>query len=128
MGFFDEEDYIVRTIRQIAKALFLLISGEQLPSAESLDQDENEVFGRKLKNLLALTDHGEINEAENILLCDIDYTDRDEISAAVLFYLYLSEKENDFLLQNNYSKEEVLDGLKQLGKRAGYGEFIDILE
>lgn len=37
-------------------------------------------------------------------------------------YQYLSEKNNDFLLQNNYSKGEVLDGIKQIIENSGYSE------
>lgn len=33
----------------------------------------------------------------------------------------------DFLRQNNYSMEEVLDGMKQLMQDAGYGDFIQWL-
>ena len=128
MGFYDEKDYIMRTIKQLARALFLLIFGKQLPYIELLDKNEYEVSGKQLKNLLALIDNGEINDAENMMLSNLDYTNKDEISAATLFYLYLGEKEDKFLLQNNYSKEEVLDGLKQLVQRAGYKDLIGILE
>ena len=52
--------------------------------------------------------------AENILLDSIDYTDRNEVMAAALFYQYLSEKDSEFLKNNNYTKEEVMSGFKQL--------------
>lgn len=73
-----------------------------------------------------MVDQGLVNEAENILLENIDYADKEEIFAAILFYEYVSEKDNDFLVLHNYSKEEALDGLKVLAEKAGYGEVGEI--
>ena len=73
-----------------------------------------------------MIDQGLVNEAENILLENIDYTKKEEILAAILFYQYVGEKNNDFLTSHNYSKEEALDGLKALAEKAGYGEMAEI--
>lgn len=54
-----------------------------------------------MKDFLDMIDSGKINEAENILLDSIDYTDRNEVMAAALFYQYLSEKDSEFLKNNN---------------------------
>ena len=67
-----------------------------------------------------LIDRGEINEAENLLLDELDYTSQEEVAAAVLIYQYMGEKGEEFLRMHQYSQEEVLDGLEQLGKKAGY--------
>lgn len=42
---------------------------------------------------------------------------------AAVFYQYVSEKEEEFLQLHNYSREEALDGMKQLMENAGYGQF-----
>ena len=42
------------------------------------------------------------------------------MAAAVLIYQYMGEKGEEFLRMHQYSQEEVLDGLEQLGKKAGY--------
>lgn len=39
-----------------------------------------------------MIDLGKINEAENILLDSIDYTNNNEVIEVALFYQYLSEK------------------------------------
>ena len=54
-----------------------------------------------------MIDLGKINEAENILLDSIDYTNNNEVIEVALFYQYLSEKDNKFLENNNYTKEEI---------------------
>lgn len=128
MFFNDEKDYIMRMIKQMVKILFSLMFGKQYSQVELEDENKCEVSGKKLDEYKAMIDQGKINEAENILLENIDYSDKAEVTAAILFYQYISKKEEDFLKQNNYSQGEVLEGLKQLAKEAGYGEMCEILE
>lgn len=75
-----------------------------------------------------MIDLGQINEAENILLDRIDYTNKDEVMAAALFYQYLSEKDGEFLENNNYTKEEVLSGFKQLLIQSGYEDLLYLVK
>ena len=75
-----------------------------------------------------MIDLGKINEAENILLDSIDYTNNNEVIEVALFYQYLSEKDNKFLENNNYTKEEVLSGFKQLLMKAGYSDLLYLLK
>ena len=44
----------------------------------NLKKNKYEVSGKNLKDFLDMIDSGKINEAENILLDSIDYTDRNE--------------------------------------------------
>lgn len=128
MDFKDEKDYIMRVIKEMARVLFSLMLGKQYTSVELPNENQYEVSGKKLKDLLVMTDNGEINDVENMILNNIDYGNRDDVIAAALFYEHLSEKEDEFLLQNNYSKEEVLAGMKQLIENAGYGNLINIFD
>lgn len=128
MNIYDEKDYIMRLIKEMVRVIFSLMLGKQYTSVELPDVNKYEVSGEKLRNLLAMIDQGKINEAENILLSNLDYGNKDEVAAATYFYQYLSEKEEAFLLKNNYSKEEVLEGLKQLVQETGYCDLIEILE
>ena len=74
-----------------------------------------------------MVDKGFINEAENILLENIDYTQKEEVLAAILFYQYIAEKDSDFLTEHNYSKEEALDGIKRLAEKQGYSQISSLL-
>lgn len=44
------------------------------------------------------------------------------VLVAIRFYQYIGDKNADFLAEHNYSKEEVLEGLKRLAGSAGFGE------
>ena len=128
MYFTDEKDYIMRMIKEMVRVLFSLVFGKKYVSVELEKENKYEVSGKKLKSFLDMIDLGQINEAENILLDNIDYTNKEEVMAAALFYQYLSEKDNEFLENNNYKKEEVLSGFKQLLIQSGYKELFYLIK
>ena len=128
MYFTDEKDYIMRMIKEMVRILFSLIYGKKYVSVELEKENKYEVSGKNLKSFLDMIDSGKINEAENILLDNIDYANNDEVMAAALFYQYLSEKDSEFLINNNYTKEEVLSGFKQLLVQSGYNNLLYIIK
>ena len=128
MYFTDEKDYIMRMIKEMVRVLFSLMFGKKYVSVELEKENKYEISGKNLKNFLNMIDLGQINEAENILLDSIDYTNKNEVMAVALFYQYLSEKDNKFLENNNYTKEEVLSGFKQLLMKSGYSDLLYLLK
>ena len=128
MNFTDEKDYIMRMIKEMVRVLFSLAFGKKYVSVELEKENKYEVSGKNLKIFLNMIDLGQINEAENILLDSIDYTNKNEVMAVALFYQYLSEKDNQFLENNNYTKEEVLSGFKQLLMKSWYSDLLYLLK
>ena len=128
MRFEDEKDYIMRMIKEMVILLFSILLGKQYVSVDEERKNGYEVSGTDLNDLLDMIDNGQINEAENLMLDDIDYSDKKGLAAALLFYQYLSEKKKDFLQDHDYSDEEILEGAKQVLKKAGYGDIVKIME
>ena len=128
MHFEDEKDYLMSIMKEAISVLFSFLLGKTYVSVELERENHYQVSGRDLNGLLEMIDQGQINEAENILLGRLDYRNQHEVAAATLFYQYLSEKEESFLKQHNYSYEEVLDGLKQLIKKSGYKDLINVID
>ena len=128
MRFEDEKDYIMRMIKEMVSVLFSILLGKQYVSVDEERKNGYEVSGTDLNDLLDMIDNGQINEAENLMLDNIDYSDKKELVAALLFYQYLSEKKKDFLQDHDYSDEEILEGAKQVLKKAGYGDIVKIME
>lgn len=124
MDFNDEKDYIMRIIKEMVRVLFSLILGKQYKSVELPEENKYEVSGKTLEEFKKMVDEGLINEAENILLENIDHTQKEEVLAAILFYQYIGEKDSDFLTEHSYSKKEALDGMKRLAEQQGYGHVI----
>ncbi len=127
MTFNDEEDYIMRIIKEMVRVLFSLMLGKQYKSVELQEENKYEVSGKALEEFKKMINEGFINEAENILLESIDYTQKREVLAAILFYQYISEKDIDFLEAHNYSKEEALDGIRRLAEKQGFGQISSLL-
>ena len=127
MGVVDEKDYIMRMIKEMVQVLFSLVFGKKYVSVELEDENKYEVSGNTLKYFFDMIDQGDINEAENLLLEDLDYTNKEEVMAAAFFYQYLSQKDDDFLRRNDYTKEEVLFGFKQLLEKSGYEDLVRLI-
>lgn len=127
MGVVDEKDYIMRMIKEMVQVLFSLVFGKKYVSVELEDENKYEVSGNTLKYFFDMIDQGDINEAENLLLEDLDYTNKEEVMAAAFFYQHLSQKDDDFLRRNVYTKEEVLFGFKQLLEKSGYKDLIRLI-
>ena len=127
MGVVDEKDYIMRMIKEMVQVLFSLVFGKKYVSVELEDENKYEVSGNTLKYFFDMIDQGDINEAGNLLLEDLDYTNKEEVMAAAFFYQHLSQKDDDFLRRNDYTKEEVLFGFKQLLEKSGYKDLIRLI-
>ncbi len=128
MLYTDEKDYIMRMIKEMVRVLFSLAFGKKFVSVELERENKYEVAGNPLEDLMRMVDLGQINEAENLLLEDLDYNRKEEVMAAALFYQYVSEKDTEFLEEHDYSDEEVIFGLRQLMEKAGFGELVDLPE
>lgn len=120
----DEKDYIMRMIKEMARVLFSLMLGKQYTQVELPQENKFSVSGMGLGDLKEMVDRGQINEAENILLENLDYENKEEVAAAILFYEYVSQKDESFLKEHDYSLEEAFDGLKQVAESSGYGELV----
>lgn len=127
MGVVDEKDYIMRMIKEMVQVLFSLVFGKKYVSVELEDENKYEVSGNTLKYFFDMIDQGDINEAENLLVEDLDYINKEEVMAAAFFYQYLSQKDDDFLRRNDYTKEEVLFGFKQLLEKSGYEDLVRLI-
>lgn len=127
MNFNDEKDYIMRIIKEMVRVLFSLMLGKQYKSVELEEENKYEVSGKKLSELKEMVDEGLINEAENMIYDGIDYARKEEVAAALLFYQYIGEKDNDFLSRCNYSKEEAVDGIRRLAEIQGCDDILSVL-
>ena len=72
-----------------------------------------------------MIDAGEINEAENQLLDRLEgYMESGEIDGITLetaleIYGHINEKEDDFLEEHDYSREEIEEGIHRVLSMAG---------
>ena len=123
----EEKDYIMRMIREVSRVLFPIIFGKRYAQVELEIRNKYETAGTPQNALKDLVDRGQIDKAENMLLEDIDYSRKEDIASAVVFYQYLGEKPDSLLEQHNFSRQEVLDGLNNIAECAGYAQVVDMM-
>lgn len=133
-----EQDYIMRLIKEMVRSLLKLLFhiDMQSPIEELLHDREAK---DTLRDLAGMVDRGEINEAENRLYAMLaetggdgaqegdgtqegvpaDAPDRERLELALLFYGYLNEKDDEFLHDHGYSREEIRSGLEDWVERYG---------
>lgn len=111
-----QDDYILRQIREmihaVMKMLFKVDAQDLTPDILD-DRDQRNT----LENLLSLIEDGKIDEAENNLYeitCD---EDRNNLEIGLMFYYALNGKSDDFLEENDFSREEIMQGIQDLADR-----------
>ena len=119
-----EQDYIIRLIREMIRAVLKLIFRID---AESLTEEmlEDSEVKAALDGLLDMVDEGKINEAENVVYEITEDGGYENLETALLFYSYLNEKPDEFLEENNFSRDEVKEGLLEIISRYGLGSMAD---
>lgn len=108
-----EQDYVMRMIKDMARALALLIFGKRDIRYEI--PEENDLYTR----ILQMADRGEINEAENILLTELSKESSNYVVMAADFYQHIAEYSDEFLEEHNYSRDEILEGLESIAEEYG---------
>lgn len=117
-----QQDYIMRLIKEIINFLakiFLHIEDKDEVYYDLLYENENSQTDYLHKELLKLIELGKINEAENLLFEKLDMSNKKHIELALDFYNRLNNLDDDFLEENNFSREEIVDGLKDIAKEFG---------
>lgn len=111
-----QDDFILRQIREMIHAVMRMLF--QVNASELSPEVLEDASARTvLEELLALTDEGRIDEAENQLYemtCD---GDRQNLEIGLLFYYNLNGKDDDFLETHNFSREEIMTGIQDLADR-----------
>lgn len=120
-----EQDYIMRLIKEIVRMIIKILFNidTEKPTEELLNEAEKR---KELDKLLALVENGNINEAENILYEMSSDRSMEDLKLALIFYSYLNDKSDDFLEKNNFSREEIEDGLKDIISIYGLGNLTDM--
>ncbi len=105
-----EEDYIMRQIKNIVKAVARVAFRADTTRELRLEQQADEYAARLTENAAA----GHINEAENQLYADTENRDPAALAAGLRFYEYLNSLDDAFLKAHDFSREEVYEGLLHL--------------
>lgn len=119
-----EQDYIMRLINEIVRVILKLLFhiDTASPTDELLKESEEK---ETLDNLYDLVDTGKISEAENLIYDLTETGEMAKLEIALLFYAYLNDKDDDFLEINDFSREEVKNGLTDIASRYGLNGIVE---
>ena len=85
-----EEDYVMRMIKDMVKALASVVFGKRFTEYE-VEEEKADDTDFLYRDIIEMADRGKINEAENILLTDMDRTDKRYMEMAMSFYLPINK-------------------------------------
>lgn len=109
-----EHDYIMRLVRDLVN--FIARAFLHKDCVDYYISDEENLSGTDLlhKQLILLISQGKINEAEDLLFEAMDVDNPKYLEVAIDFYNRLNEMEDEFLEENNFSRQEIEEGLKEV--------------
>lgn len=122
-----EKDYILRMIKDLTKSIAHLILGKSEIEYELPEESEYSRVDTLYVKLIELVNMGQINEAEDLLFDEINTSDMRQFEMAMSFYLYLNDFGDDYLEKNNYSRDEITEGIRSICKEYGVSSMVDFL-
>lgn len=122
-----DKDYILRMINDLAKSIAFIVLGKNDIEYELPSKDEYSRVDYLYVKLLELVNNGKINEAEDMLFDEINTSDMRDFEMALSFYLYLNDFGDDYLEKNDYSRDEISEGIRSICKEYGVSSMVDFL-
>lgn len=110
----------MRMIRQVIHGLIgVLLNKKTTPEYEIPANRQQNTGDNLFQRLAVLADKGKICAAENILLEALDSGTDEAFMTALQFYDHVNDYDDDFLEVNNFSREEIRQGILSLAEQMG---------
>lgn len=122
-----EKDYILRMIKDLTKSIAHLILGKSEIEYELPEESEYSKVDTLYVKLIELVNMGKINDAEDLLFDEINPHDMRQFEMAMSFYLYLNDFGDDYLEANDFSRDEISEGIKSICKEYGVSSMVEFL-
>ena len=115
-----QDDFMINNIRDVVRLVTKLLFGEKkMPDYQVGQDNATEESDRLFREIKSKAAEGKINEAEDQLLTQMEPENIAYLELALTFYLGLNDLDTDFLEDHDYSREEILDGVKSLAEDWG---------
>lgn len=121
-----EQDYIMRMIKELIKALGAVLFGKKVFDFP-IEESENPTTDNFYPNLLELANQGNINEAENLLYDQLDTSNITTLQIALSFCEHINDYTDEFLIEHNYTRSEIMEGLKYISSQYGLSQIVETL-
>jgi len=114
-----EQDYVMRMIKELIRIIAIVFFHKDYVVYELPKEGEFSKTDYLYKELLSLIEQGKINEAENLLFEELDINNKQYLELALDFYERLNNLDDEFLEKNDFSREEIEEGLRSIAKEFG---------
>ena len=122
-----EKDYILRMVKDLVKSIAHIVLSKSEIEYELPEKDDYSRVDYLYVRLLELVNQGKINDAEDMLFDEINTSDMKQFEMAMSFYLYLNDFGDNYLESNDYSRDEISEGIKSICKEYGVSSMVEFL-
>lgn len=121
-----EQDYMIKMNKDAAKMFAKIIFNKDIRFERYQESDEQAEDACSCK-LFERIETDNIPAIETDLFRAIDERRKRSLERAVLFYTYLNEKDDDFLQEHNYTRENIKEGFERIAKKVGIYDIIQTI-
>jgi len=114
-----EQDWILRQIYLTVQMIAKLVLNKETARYEIINEIKNTDSDILYIRLSKLIDIHAFNEAENLLYEYMDQRSEELLHVSIDFYNKLNEFDDKTLEKNDYSRQEIIDGLEKIKKIFG---------
>ena len=114
------QDTLMRQIQVLIQGLGKLLGRNETFNVETVEPNNNVKLDTLHRRLIDILNRNEFNEAENLLFEQIDTSENSNFILALDFYTRLNEFTDEALNINNYTREEIKDGLEEVSRLFGF--------
>lgn len=118
-----EQDYIMRMNRDAVRVIAKLIFNKDVNSVKDIADDAS-AEDNIPKTTYMQDGAKDLLKMEEEILCDLKQKKHRSLERAVLFYLSLSEEDEEFLQDHNYSHEKLKEHLSEIAGELGIADII----
>ena len=123
-----EQDYIMRMNIDVIRTIVKLVLNRDIDypmdiTSDGLKREEKQM----IESLYGQVDMGKIKELEKEMLELVINNKERALEKVLLFYAYLNEQSDEFLLLNDFSREKIKSGLKFIASQYGISDIVSMI-
>lgn len=113
------KDWFMMQVEQMVEFVTMVVFGKSYNEYQVEDYDNLTEEDRLFIGITALLNENKISEAEKFLLEEVDVKNMKQFRVVLDFYQKLNNFSDEELEQNNFSREKIFNGLKNISERFG---------
>lgn len=118
------QDWLMQQIEAISATLAYILTGKKSHAATIDQEQQRQTGGNALaEKLLTMVAHGEICQGEDLLYEAMEQDDPEAAEAALAFYSAINQLSDEALLEQNFSRDEIKEGLEAVCTKYGWNIF-----